>query len=95
MAGRQQGLSLDGVWEVRRTGGALPPLQGVVRKRIAGDRGSTIVAGVGVPFVVDGLSLRYPFAVVDDLVPSGPDAYDGTARLFGRAVGTFRMTRAG
>lgn len=95
MAGRQQGLSLDGLWDVHRTGGALPPLQGIVRKRIADGRGSTIVAGVGFPFVVDGLSLRYPFALVDDLVPSGQDAYRGTARLFGRAVGTFRMTRAG
>ena len=31
---------LDGVWDVRRTGGALPPLVGV-RKRIQGTRGET------------------------------------------------------
>jgi hypothetical protein len=30
---------------------------------------------------------------VDELVPDGPDAFLGTARLFGREVGTFRMTR--
>jgi hypothetical protein len=40
------------------------------------------------------LSLRYAFGLVDELVPNGPDAYDGTARLFGRPVGTFRLTRA-
>ena len=83
---------LDGDWDVHRTGGALPPLSGV-RKRIANGRGSTVAAGVGVPFVVDGLSLRYPFGLVDELVPDGPDAYDGVARLFGRRLGTFRMTR--
>ena len=43
--------------------------------------------------MVEGLSLRYPFGLVDELVPDGPDAYDGVARLFGRRVGTFRMTR--
>ena len=86
---------LDGVWDVERTGGALPPLRGVVHKRIAGERGSTVAAGVPVPFAVDGLSLRYPFGLVDELVPTGPDSYDGTARLFGRTLGTFRMTRRG
>ena len=32
---------LDGVWEVNRTGGALPPLLGV-RKEISGGSGATI-----------------------------------------------------
>jgi hypothetical protein len=68
-------------------------MSGIVRKRIANGRGSTDVAGVRLPFVVEGLSLRYPFGLVDELVRHGPDAYDGTARLFGRRVGTFRMTR--
>ena len=85
---------LDGVWDVHRTGGALPPMRGLVRKRIEHGRGWTIALGVRLPFVVDGLSLRYPFGLVDELVPDGADAFDGTARLFGRPVGTFRMTRA-
>jgi hypothetical protein len=45
------------------------------------------------PFVVDGLSLRYPLALVDELFPAGPDGYDGTTRLLGRTVATFRLTR--
>ena len=84
----------EGVWDVHRTGGALPPMRGIVRKRIENGRGWTIVLGVRVPFVVDGLSLRYPLGLVDDLVPDGTDAYSGTTTLFGRAVGTFRLTRA-
>ena len=86
---------LDGVWDVHRTGGALPPMRGIVRKRIENGRGWTISAGVRFPFVVEGRALRYPFGLVDELVPDGPDAYDGTAVLFGRAVGMFRMTRRG
>jgi hypothetical protein len=85
--------ALDGVWDVRRTGGALPPMRGIVRKRIENGRGWTIAAGVPLPFVVEGSSLRYPFGLVDELVPDGPDAYEGTAKLLGRTVGTFRMTR--
>lgn len=84
---------LEGIWDVHRTGGALPPMRGIVHKRIGDGRGWTIAAGVPFPFVVAGLSLRYPFGLVDELVPDGPEAYDGTAKLFGRTVGTFRMTR--
>jgi hypothetical protein len=87
------GNGLDGVWNVTRTGGALPPMRGIVRKRIERGRGRTTAAGIPIPFVVDGLTLRYPFGLVDELVPDGPEAYDGTTRLFGRKVGTFRMTR--
>jgi hypothetical protein len=86
---------LDGDWEVRRTGGALPPMRGIVHKRIKDGRGWTIALGVRVPFVVDGLSLRYPAGVVDELVPDGSDAYAGTTRLFGRTIGTFRLIRSG
>lgn len=88
------GNELDGLWDVRRTGGALPPMRGVVRKRIENGRGWTIALGVRVPFVVDGLALRYPLGLVDELVPGGQDAYDGTTKLFGRTVGTFRLSRA-
>ena len=86
---------LDGVWDVHRTGGALPPMRGIVRKRIENDRGWTTALGIRVPFAVDGLSLRYPGGgLVDELVPDGADAYNGTTKLFGRTVGKFRLTRA-
>lgn len=68
-------------------------MRGLVRKRIENGRGWTIAAGVRFPFVVVGLALRYPFGLVDELVPDGSDAYNGTAKLFDRTVGTFRMTR--
>ena len=89
------GNDLDGVWRVERTGGLLPPLLGV-RKRIAGDRGWTALGPLRWPFGVVGLELRYdpPFGVlVDELRPDGPAAYDGRAKLGGRVVGSFRMTR--
>jgi hypothetical protein len=66
----------------------------IVHKRVEGDRGWTIALGVRLPFVVEGLSLRYPAGLVDDLVPDGPDAYEGTTRLFGRKLGTFRLLRS-
>jgi ferritin-like metal-binding protein YciE len=85
---------LDGVWEVRRGGGALPPLAGV-RKRIRGRRGETIVGPLRLPFRVDGLTLRYerPFAaLVDELEPAG-DEFRGRATLAGRTYGTFTLRR--
>jgi ferritin-like metal-binding protein YciE len=86
---------LDGVWKVRRTGGALPPLVGV-RKRIAGTSGETFVAnGVRLPFDVRGNELRYraPLsALVDVLEPDG-DGFRGRATLFGRDLGTFELRR--
>lgn len=89
--------SLDGTWEVKRLGGALPPLVGV-RKRIHGDAGETVVlAGRGLPFDVRGLELRYraPLGfLVDRLEPDG-DGFRGTATAFGRAYGTFALRRAG
>jgi hypothetical protein len=88
------GNGLDGLWDVHRTGGALPPMRGIVRKRIETGRGWTIALGIRIPFAVDGLTLRYPFGLVDELVPAGPDAYEGTTRLLGRTVGSFRLTRA-
>jgi hypothetical protein len=79
---------LDGEWGVR-------PLPGVT-KRIAGDRGETIVGGVlSLPFDVRGLELRYrgPLSgLVDVLEPRG-DGFRGRATLFGRTVGTFRLVR--
>jgi hypothetical protein len=89
---------LDGRWKVIRTGGLLPPFLGLVHKQISGSTGRTIAAGVGVPFDIVGLELRYrtPFrGVVDELAPADPDTFAGMTRLFGRPVGTFRLERMG
>jgi ferritin-like metal-binding protein YciE len=86
---------LEGVWNVKRRGGALPPLVGV-RKEISGTSGSTKVGRLpGVPFDVVGLSLRYrrPFqGFVDRLEPYG-DGYLGTATFQGREFGKFELRR--
>jgi hypothetical protein len=86
---------LDGTWEVRRTGGLLPPLVGVT-KRIQGDRGETRIGRVaGVPFVVSGRELRYvrPFrGFVDRLEPDG-DGFRGTATFRGHGFGRFELRR--
>jgi hypothetical protein len=88
---------LDGVWEVRRLSGALPPLLGV-RKRIAGARGETIVfGGPRVPFDVRGNELRYrrPLAfLVDVLEPAGA-GFRGRATAFGRTYAEFELRRLG
>jgi len=88
---------LDGVWNVERTGGFLPPLLGV-RKEIRGDRGETKLGRLpGVPFEVVGLQLHYrrPLSgFVDVLEPAG-DGYRGRALFRGYEFGTFRLTRAG
>jgi ferritin-like metal-binding protein YciE len=87
---------LDGVWDVRRISGALPPLTGV-RKRIRGVSGETIVlGGPGIPFDVRDQELRYraPFAfLVDVLEPSG-DGFHGRATAFGRTYGEFELRRS-
>ena len=86
---------VDGVWEVERTGGVLPPLYGV-SKRIRGDRGETLVAGrLGVPFHVRGLELHYtgPLSgLVDVLEPEGGD-FRGRTLYRGREIGRFVMRR--
>jgi hypothetical protein len=86
---------LDGLWLVRRTGGALPPLIGV-RKQITGGHGVTTLGPLRFPFTVDGRSLRYRFppGLVDELEPDG-DGFRGRALLLGRELGRFRLERAG
>jgi hypothetical protein len=88
---------LEGVWEVRRIAGWLPPLWGV-RKRITGGRGETVVVGgPGLPFEVHGNELRYraPLAfLVDVLEPAGA-GFRGRATAFGRTYGEFELRRAG
>ena len=86
---------LDGVWSVRRTGGALPPLVGV-RKRIAGRSGETLVAnGVRLPFEVRGNELHYraPLSMLVDVLEPAGEGFLGRARLFGRDMGTFELRR--
>jgi hypothetical protein len=86
---------LDGVWEVKRVAGVLPPLIGV-RKEISGASGSTKVGPMAcLPFDVVGNSLRYrpPFqAFVDVLEPDG-DSCKGRATFRGREFGKFEMRR--
>jgi ferritin-like metal-binding protein YciE len=86
---------LDGVWEVRRVSGALPPLPGV-RKRIAGRRGETLLAGGrGVPFAVRGRELHYrpPFHWVVDVLEPHEDHFHGHTNVFGRTIGEFELRR--
>ena len=86
---------LDGDWRVVRTGGLLPPMIGVW-KRISGPRGETKVGPLpGVPFTVEGRSLRYrgPLAgFVDELEPDD-DGFRGRATFRGREYGRFALRR--
>jgi hypothetical protein len=86
---------LDGVWEVRRISGALPPLRGV-RKRISGDRGETLVAGgPGIPFEVHGNELRYrrPLTFLVDVLEPAREGFHGRATAFGRTYAEFELRR--
>jgi ferritin-like metal-binding protein YciE len=87
---------LDGIWDVRRTGGLLPPLLGV-RKRIDGGRGATTIGpSPGAAFDVVGTELRYraPFTgFVDRLEPAGEGRFAGTATFRGRTYGRFDLIR--
>jgi ferritin-like metal-binding protein YciE len=89
---------LDGVWNVERVSGALPPLVGV-RKRIRGERGETQLGSLpGAPFDVRGNELHYraPFTgFVDVLEPDGDGVYAGRATFRGREVGRFRLVKEG
>jgi ferritin-like metal-binding protein YciE len=87
---------LDGVWDVRRISGALPPLSGV-RKRIHGTRGETVVVGgPGIPFDVRDNRLRYraPFAFLVDVLEPAGEGFRGRATAFGRTYGEFELRRA-
>ena len=88
---------LDGVWNVKRLGGLLPPLIGV-RKVIHGNRGETKLGPLpGASFDVVGWSLCYraPFSgFVDELEPDG-ERYLGLSTFRGRQFGRFAMERIG
>jgi ferritin-like metal-binding protein YciE len=86
---------LDGVWNVERTGGALPPLFGM-RKRITGTRGRTELGLIGAPFAVVGNELHYRrplHGFVDVLTPTD-GGWAGRALFRGREYGRFRLTPA-
>ena len=86
---------LDGVWEVKRSGGALPPLLGV-RKEISGASGETKLGPLpGAPFDVVGLSLRYraPFAGFVDDLERDAEGYRGRSTFCGREFGKFELKR--
>jgi hypothetical protein len=86
---------LDGLWNVKRVSGLLPPLVGV-QKRISGCSGETRVGPlVGVPFDVVGRDLHYrpPFhCFVDELQPDG-GRWLGRATFRGRVFGRFALER--
>jgi ferritin-like metal-binding protein YciE len=89
--------ALDGIWEVRRTGGLLPPMLGV-RKHIDGSRGETRIGDVaGVSFDIVGLELRYhaPFKGFVDVLTPTDDGWAGRATVFGREFGRFEMRPIG
>jgi hypothetical protein len=86
---------LDGIWDVERRGGFLPPLVGV-RKRISGGRGETQVGPLpGVPFDVVGRELRYraPFTGFVDVVEPDARGFSGRATFRGRTFGRFVLRR--
>jgi hypothetical protein len=86
---------LDGVWDVKRVGGLLPPLL-AVRKEISGTSGTTRVGPLpGAPFDVVGLALRYrgPFRGFVDELESPGDVVRGRATFRGREFGKFVMRR--
>jgi hypothetical protein len=88
------GGALDGHWDLRRTGGLLPPLA-AVHKEITGNRGVTRIGPFpGAPFDVVGLELHYrpPFRGFVDVLEPRRGGYDGRALAFGREFGRFRMT---
>jgi ferritin-like metal-binding protein YciE len=87
--------NLDGVWQVERVAGALPPLPGCV-KRIHGTHGTTEFGRApGMPFEVRGLELHYrpPFNVLVDRLEPSDGGYLGHAMIAGLEYGQFRMRR--
>ena len=84
---------LDGIWNVEREGGLLPPMTRV-RKVIAGGRGRTVVGRVQARFDVVGNELRYraPFEGLVDVLEPTAAGFSGRALYRGREYGRFRLT---
>lgn len=86
-------VALDGEWDVARLGGLLPPLP-LVRKRIEGGRGATILGPLPLaPFSVRGLRLRYPLGLVVDVLEPDGAGFRGRTLVLGRPVGSFSLRR--
>ena len=91
---------LEGLWQVERAGGLLPPMVGVL-KRIEGAQGETRIGSlIGWAFSVkprgEGFAMVYrpPFSAFVDEVRAGPaDSWVGSSLLKGRELGRFRMWR--
>jgi ferritin-like metal-binding protein YciE len=91
---------LEGLWQVERAGGLLPPMVGVL-KRIEGAQGETRIGSlIGWTFSVEprgeGFAMMYrpPFSAFVDEVRAGPgDSWVGSSLLDGRKFGRFRMRR--
>jgi ferritin-like metal-binding protein YciE len=83
---------LDGLWEVRRESGLLPPMMGV-RKVISGDHGWTTVGPARAPFDVVGHELRYrtPLRGFVDILEPEDGGWKGRSLLAGREYGRFRL----
>ena len=86
---------LDGVWNVERTGGVLPPLVGV-RKTIRGSTGRTTMGPLSAEFDVVGNELRYrsPLSGFVDVLEPAQDGFIGRALFRGSEYGRFRLTPA-
>ena len=95
-AGSLSAKRLEGVWEVERVGGLLPPLFGVRKVIDAGDGKTTIGPFGCLPFDVCGTELRYrrPLGWFVDVLTSCDGALcTGKATVLGRTFGSFRMRR--
>jgi ferritin-like metal-binding protein YciE len=86
--------SLDGVWDVKRVSGALPPLVGM-RKRIGGTGGETLLGPMRMRFEVRGNELHYhaPLSGFVDVVEGEGDVLQGRATYKGREFGRFELRR--
>jgi hypothetical protein len=86
---------LDGRWDVRRTGGLLPPLIGV-GKTIEGNQGYTTLGPLRVPFRVDGLTLRYTglFSPLEDRLERDGAGFRGRSYVRGVELGRFELRRS-
>jgi ferritin-like metal-binding protein YciE len=84
---------LNGVWNVERTGGVLPPLVGV-RKTIDGVTGRTTLGPIRAEFDVVGHQLRYrpPLSGFVDVLQPAPGGWTGRALYRGSEYGRFRLT---
>ena len=90
--------ALDGVWRIEREAGALPPFG--LSKRIFGDAGWTLVAGVPAAYFRverrQGAGARLDYVgwpVVDELEPRDDGSWGGRGLMFGREFCRFRLVR--